>query len=155
MLDAIDWGIVIWLLLGALSVVGEALTGTLLLIPFAIAAIITAMAVALGADSFWALIVFAAVSLFVLALVFRFGRRLAVEPAATHEGARRYIDARGVVLIRIPEQDAGRVRVGGEEWRALSHSGRPIEPDARVRVIEIRGNALVVEPIQVGEVGSG
>lgn len=155
MLDAIDWGIVVWLLVGALSGVGEALTGTLLLIPFAIAAIIAAMAVALGADSFWALIVFGLVSLFALALVLRFGKRLAEEPAATKQGARRYIDARGVVLIRIPEHDAGRVRIGGEEWRSLSHSGVAIEPGTRIRVIEIRGNALVVETVQVGEDGAG
>ncbi len=154
MIDGIDWSIVIWLLLGALTGVGEALTGTLLLIPFVIAAIVAAIAVALGADTMWTLIVFGAVSLFVLSLVLRFGRRLDAQPAATHEGARRFIDARGVVTSRVPEEEAGRVRVGGEVWRALSHSGEPIETNARVRVLAIRGNALVVEPVQLDD-GSG
>jgi len=154
-LDAIDWTIVIWLVAGALSVVGELLTGTLLLMPFAIGAVVAAIAVALGADPMLTFAVFAAVSLSVLAVVLRFGKRLAAEPAATHEGAHRYVGARGVVTRPIAAEDAGQVRVRGELWRALAHAHLPIEPDVRVTVIEIRGNALVVEPIQFDEDGSG
>jgi membrane protein implicated in regulation of membrane protease activity len=149
-LDGIDIGIVIWLLTGLLAGVGEMLTGTLFLVPIVIGAVIAAVAVALGADSMVALTIFGGVTLLVLFWVLRFGRRSAAEPAATHEGARRYVDARGRVTAAISNDRAGQVKIGGELWRGISHSGRAIEPGTPIRVVAVSGNALVVEPAQPG-----
>jgi membrane protein implicated in regulation of membrane protease activity len=147
MIDGIDWGIVIWLVLAALSGVGEMLTGTYFLIPLLVAAIAAAIAVALGAEMIWVLLVFGAIALLGFSWVLRFAAATKGEPPATHEGALRYIDAHGSVTSDIQSPNAGRVQIGGESWRALSHTGDPIDAGVRVRVIEVRGNALVVEPI--------
>jgi len=41
---------------------------------------------------------------------------------------------------------SGYVRVGAELWRAeLAPGGAPVEPDARVRVLAVRGLTLIVE----------
>lgn len=147
MLDAIDWEILIWLLAAALSGVGEILTGSYFFIPLVIGAVAAAIAVALGVDIVVVLLVFGSIALAGLGWVLKYAARIRDEPPATHEGARRYVDAEGSVTKYIGEIDAGRVQLGGESWRALSHSGEPISVGTRVRVLEVRGNALVVEPM--------
>lgn len=146
MLEGIDWGIVLWLLAGVLSGVGELLTGTFFLLPFAIGAFVAAGLVLAGVNPFWVVVGFLAVTLGVLALVIRFGRRAKAEPPATREGANRYVDAKGFATSDIAGLEAGSVRIGAESWRALSDSGELIPTDAAVRVVAVRGNALVVAP---------
>ena len=147
MLDAIDWEILIWLVAAALSGVGEMLTGTYFFIPLVIGAVAAAIAVALGADIVLVLLVFGSIALVGLGWMLKFATRTKGEPPATHEGAHRYVNAEGSVTKDVSEVEAGRVQIGGESWRALSHSGESIATGTRVRVIEVRGNALVVEPI--------
>ena len=148
MLDAIDWAILFWLLAGILSGIGEVFTGTLFLLPFAVGAFAAAAAVALGADLVWVLIVFIVLTAATLAWAVRYGKRVSAEPPATREGANRYVDAAGVVTREIVGRDAGRVRIGAEEWRALAKDGKGVGVDVPVRVVEVRGNALVVEPAE-------
>lgn len=147
MLDGIDWSIVIWLVLAAISGIGEMLTGTYFLIPLLVAAVAAAIAVALGAEVMWVLLVFGVIALVGFGWVLKFAAATKEEPPATTEGARRYIDARGSVTSDIDTPNAGRVQIGGESWRALSATDEPIAAGVRVRVIEVRGSALVVEQI--------
>lgn len=145
MLDGIDWGVLIWLIVAAVSGLGEMLTGTFLLVPFAIASLAAAILVAIGVDITWVLFVFGVISLVVLRWGIRYGRRVNAEPPATREGAGRQIGAEGSVIRKIDPMTAGMVRLGTQEWRALSDSGDSIEVGARVRVLALRGSALVVE----------
>lgn len=144
MLEGIDWAIVLWLLGGLVSGLGELLTGGLFLLPFAIGAFAAAAAAAFGAGLPVVLVVFASCSAVTLAWAVRYGRRMRSVPPATHEGANRYVDAQGVITKTVEGTIAGRVRVGTESWRALSTSGTVLEAGTPVRVAEVRGNALVV-----------
>lgn len=146
MLEGIDWAIVLWLLAGVLSGVGELLTGGLFLLPFAVGAFAAAAAAAFGAGVPIVLVVFSLSSLVTLVWAIRYGRRMRSVPPATHEGANRYVDALGVVTKTVAGRDAGQVRVGTESWRALSAAGSTLEEGAAIRVVEVRGNALVVVP---------
>ena len=146
MLDGIDWEILIWIVAGVISSFGELITGTFFLVPVAAGAFAAAIVAALGADTVWVVTVFFVVALVVLAFVFWFAAQSRDDPPATHEGALRYVGAAGAVVADIDSVDGGRVRMGGESWRALSATGETIETGAFVRVREVRGNALVVEP---------
>ncbi len=147
MLDGIDIAVVVWLVLAALSGIGEMMSGTLFLLPIVAGAIVAAVLAALGLEMVWVLVVFAVIS--VSSLVWL--RRLAVhsdpEPSPVRAGASRYVDAIGLVTADISTLGAGRVRVETESWRALSVADEPIRAGSQVYVIEVRGNALVVEPI--------
>ncbi len=145
MLEGIDWGIVLWLLAGIISGVGELLTGSLFLLPFAVGAFAAAAAAALGAGGVWIAVVFMVATVGTLAWAVRFGKKVNAAPPATREGANRYVNVLGVVTSPISRSDSGRVRVGTESWRALSRSGAEIQVDQPVRVVEVWGNALVVE----------
>jgi membrane protein implicated in regulation of membrane protease activity len=146
MLEGIDWAILLWLLGGVISGVAELLTGTFFLLPFAVGAFAAAGAAALGAPMPMMLVVFAISTAATLAWAVRYGQRMRSAPPATHEGAGRYVDAEGVITQAIEGRNAGRVRVGGESWRALSTGGATIAEGTPVRVAEIRGSALVVVP---------
>ncbi len=146
MLDGIDWAIVIWLLAGALTGVGELLTGTMFLLPFAVGAFAAAGAAALGADPVVVFVVFLIGTGATLLWAVRYGKRVNAQPPATHEGANRYIASTGVVTAAVAGREAGQVRVRGELWRALSSSGESIAEESPIRVVAVRGNALVVEP---------
>ena len=146
MLEGIDWAIVFWLLAGVLSGVGELLTGTMFLLPFAGGAFAAAAVAALCAGPVWTLVAFLAVTMGTLVWAVRYSRRVKAEPPATREGAHRYVDVSGVVTRDIEGRAAGQVRLGTESWRALSSTGQSIAAGVPVRVIEVRGNALVVEP---------
>jgi membrane protein implicated in regulation of membrane protease activity len=145
MLEGIDWGIVLWLLAGVLSGVGELLTGTMFLLPFAVGAFAAAGAAAFGANLAIVVGVFVAVTMGTLAWAVRYAKKVDAQPPATREGANRYVGALGVVTREIVGRNPGQVQVGAETWRALSNSGGDIPIDADIRVIEIRGNAMVVD----------
>jgi membrane protein implicated in regulation of membrane protease activity len=147
MLDAIDFGIVLWLVVAAMSGLGEIVSGTLFLLPFTIGAFVAAGLVALGVDMVWALVVFAVISVSSLVWLRRFAVGGAAESAPNRAGGGRYIDAIGLVTEDIVGASAGRVRIETESWRARSSDGESISAGVKVRVVLVRGNALIVEPV--------
>lgn len=50
----------------------------------------------------------------------------------------------GFVTAAIPAEGKGRVKVGGEEWVAVAQNNEAIELDAKVNIIDVEGNKLVV-----------
>jgi len=146
MLEGIDWAILLWLLGGVVSGLAELLTGGLFFVPFAVGAFAAAGAAALGAGWPLTIAVFAVVSAATLGWAVQYGRKMRSVPPATREGAHRYVDAEGVVTRAIAGSTAGQVRIGAELWRALSADGATVATGTSVRVIEVRGNALVVVP---------
>ena len=62
-------------------------------------------------------------------------------------GASRYIGATAIVTEAVVRATgSGRVRMGTEDWRATTDGNDEIAADTEVRVIEVRGARLVVEP---------
>jgi len=53
------------------------------------------------------------------------------------------------------EQDRGQIMVRGELWRARSASGAALAPDTTVRVVDIQGLHLMVEPVSAEQESSG
>ena len=146
MLDAIDFGLLLWLVIAAMSGVGEMLSGTMFLLPFAVGAMVAAGLVAVGVDMVWAVVVFASISVATLAVLRRLTFSPTNEPSTVRAGGSRYAGAIGVATSNIVPSGGGRVRVETESWRALTDSDQEIPAGAKVRVVQVRGNALIVEP---------
>lgn len=133
--------------------IGEiAMPGTFFLLPFAIGALVAAILSLLSAPLVFTLPVFLMVS-FVVFLGFRpLARRLdASTPDVAGIGANRLLGVAGSVIEEIPATpgDAGMVRVGAEEWKAEATAGVALPVGLEIRVIEVRGTRLVVEPVEV------
>jgi membrane protein implicated in regulation of membrane protease activity len=55
------------------------------------------------------------------------------------------IGKEALVIEEMNENRTGRVKIGGEEWRAASKDGDPIAAGGRVRVLAVSGNTLIVQ----------
>jgi membrane protein implicated in regulation of membrane protease activity len=131
--------------------VGEiVLAGSFFLLPFAIGAVVASIVSLMNVGPTVSFPLFLAVS-FVVFLGFRpLARRLDADtPDVAGIGSNRLIGVTGSVTEEIPPAPgaAGMVRVGAEDWRADAADDLFVPVGARVRVLEVRGTRLVVEPI--------
>ena len=138
--------ILVWAIVAIVSGIGELLTGSFFLLPFAIGGVAAALAAAFGADMPVVLPLFLVVSLGSLVWLRRFAERSSKQAPEIQAGAGRYIGAVGSVTEAIDGSGEGRVRLEGQSWRALSADREAIAVGAQIRVVEVRGTALVVEP---------
>ena len=127
--------------------VGEMLTTSFFLAPFAIAAALAALAdVAVGEAAAW--IVFFTVALLTFVVVRPIVRSHLKMPPQIRTGSAALVGKQAVVLERIANREGvGCVRIDGEVWTARSYlDDHVIEPGTVVDVLEIKGaTALVSE----------
>lgn len=136
----------IWVVGAAALGVGEMLTAGFFLLPFAIGAVAAAILAFANVNVPIQLGVFVGASILSLWGLKRFAwsEREIVHPV----GAKRYVDARATVTEPIDRvRGVGRVRMDTEIWRATTTLDETIEPGTEVRVVDVTGARLVVEPI--------
>jgi membrane protein implicated in regulation of membrane protease activity len=141
-------GPVLWLIAAAVFGIGEMLTTSLFLAPFAVGAGVAAGVDALGAGALGSWIVFVVVSLLTLAILRPIARSHTRMPPQIRTGTAALIGKRAIVLERIENMEGvGCVKIDGEVWtaRALDED-QVIERGTRVHVVDIKGaTALVSE----------
>lgn len=141
----------IWLGTAAIFGIGEMLmAGSFFLLPFALGALTAALVAALVTAPFWSWLAFLIGSLASFIAMRPFARRLDASTPDVHgAGSNRLVGAVGIVLAPIPATpgDAGMVRVGAEEWRADTRPGVALSAGTKVRVLEVQGTRLLVEPV--------
>lgn len=138
-----------WIWTGAAVVlaVGEMLTAGFFLLPFAVGAAAAAVLAFLGVDLVVQLVTFAGVSIIFLVVLQRYARKEIEEPT-TPAGGTRYRGATAVVVEDVDRlRGTGVVRLESEEWRATTDLPGMIPVGREVRVVEVRGTRLVVEPV--------
>ena len=147
-----------WLMAFIILVVMEFLTMGLTTIWFAIGAL-TAFFASLFGVSFWIqIILFLVVSLVVLVVY----RPLAVKYVNSRR-TKTNVDDLVVKEAKVTEKidnlnQTGRVVLNGMDWSARTTIGGTIEVDTIVKVVEVKGVKLIVEPViseGVSSIGSG
>ncbi|CAB4957079.1 unannotated protein [freshwater metagenome] len=133
-------------LLGAVALgVGEVLTLSLFLGPFAVgggAAALTALA---GGGLGPQVLVFAVVTALVFGLVRPVAQRHLRQPSSTKTGTAALVGRTAVVVRAIEGPELlGQVRLDGEIWTARLEGHEPVPVGATVTVAEIRGATAVV-----------
>lgn len=136
-----------WIWLGAVVVlgIGEMVTAGLFMLPFAVGA------AAAGLLSFFNAAVWLQVTAFIgvsVASLFGLRQFATRDSEPTHAvGALRYVDALGTVIESVDRvAGTGKVRVDTEQWRATTDLDEVIENGTEVKIIDVRGARLVVEP---------
>lgn len=147
----------IWLAAAAVFGIGEILiAGSFFLMPFAVGALAAAVSSLLGSVLLsW--LIFLVVSVASFFAMRPLARRLeANAPSIAGIGANRLVGAEGIVLAPISATpgDAGLVKVGTEEWRADTNPGVALTAGSKVRILEIQGTRLLVEPTGIDDVVS-
>lgn len=134
----------IWLIAAGVLAIAEALSLDLVLLMFAVAALATAGAAALGAPVLLQVGVFAVVSVGLVATVRPLAKRRLTLPSHEKTGIEA-LKGRNAVVVRTVDQHGGRVKLAGEEWSAQAYDPLQVLPvGATVQVMEIRGATAVV-----------
>ena len=144
--SGLELDLIVWAIVAILSGIGELLTGSFFLLPFVIGAAAAGIAAAFGAELAVVLPLFLVVSLGSLVWLRRFADRFNEQAPVIQAGAGRYIGAVGSVTVDIEGSTEGRMQMDGQSWRALSANREAIAAGTQVRVVEVRGTALIVEP---------
>jgi len=136
-----------WVWLGAAVIlgIGEMITAGLFMLPFAIGAVAAAALAFFNVVVWIQLTVFLATSIAALWGMRRFAWRDKEPQYAV--GAKRYLDAVGTVIEAVDRvEGTGRVRLDTEQWRATTDLNDVIAVGTEVKVLDVRGARLVVEP---------
>ena len=134
----------LWFGLAAVFIIGEVFTEGFFLLWFGVGAALSGVLAMFGVGAAVQWAVFVVASGVLLAVSRRFADRF------THKqppgiGADRLIGRRGVVLAKIDNvENAGKVRIDKEEWRAESDDDSVIESGTRVEVVRLDGTHAVV-----------
>jgi membrane protein implicated in regulation of membrane protease activity len=139
---------VFWVILAVVLAVGEVVSLSFFLAPFAVGAIAAALLDAAGVGAIGQFAAFLASSLLLLGIVRPIARRHVNMPPQLRTGTAALVGETAVVLEPISnDDDVGSVRLKGQVWTARAYDdGDSYEPGRRVHVMEIRGaTALVTE----------
>jgi membrane protein implicated in regulation of membrane protease activity len=136
----------LWLIGGVLLLIAELIAPGFSLIFVGAAGIATGLlSLALGLPLVFQLATFAVLAFLAVRIV---GRRFyasrydySADPLLNDRAGR--LLGKVVVVVQAVDSHAGRVRVGDSEWSAR---GGPASPGERVRIVDIEGNCLKVEP---------
>ncbi len=139
---------VIWILLAAGFAVGEILSLSFFLAPFAGGALVAAVVDGAGAPDIASIAAFLVASTLFFGFLRPIALRHAKLPASLRTGTQALIGQTVTVMEPIDNvAGSGTVKLAGEVWTARSYlDDAPIPAGARVDVIEIKGaTALVTE----------
>lgn len=142
------WAI-LWLVAAAGFGFGELLiTGTIFLLPLAAGAVAASVASFAGVSLLLSLLVFVVVSGAGFYLMKPLINKLDIDlPNPKGFGANRLVGHHATVIRAIGTgESTGQVKVGGEVWTAVTEDGNSLEAGAAVKILEVVGNRVVVEP---------
>ena len=134
---------VFWIVIGVIVSALEMFVPGFFVIWFGVAAIVTGILSFFIHNSWVQFGVFLGLSA-VLVVSSRLIARRITKPEPEPVGSMRLDGVEGTVIQAIEPDRPGRIRVIGEEWRAMAE--RRIESGARVKVLKVEGTHVVVEP---------
>jgi len=141
----------LWIIIGVVLAALEMVVPGFVVLWFGVAGIVT------GILAFFISNVYAQLGIFIglsgiLVVASQVISRRITKPEPEPVGANRLVGVEGIVLRSITPNEMGRVKVLGEEWRAEAKTA--IEPGTRVKIVQVEGTHLVVEPAGQSPAGS-
>jgi len=137
----------IWMIIGILFVIIEIFDPAFFFISLGVGAIVTglvAMLPIVERSIPLQILIFAICSFIAFLFMRKLGKKVLAHPAGeTNVFALK--GKSGHITQAIEKDGRGYVKVGGEEWVAISQDGQSIDKDAKVEIIEIDGNKLIVK----------
>ncbi|MDP8201154.1 MAG: NfeD family protein [Candidatus Tenebribacter burtonii] len=138
---------VIWVAIGIICVIIEIFTPGFLFFSFGIGAILTGLAALIIPSITFQILTFAILTLIVFVLSRKFSKKL-ISTNYEDTNVKALIGKTGRVTQKIPANEKGYVKIGGEEWVAVSKDSKEIKKDARITINDIEGNKVIVTVIE-------
>jgi membrane protein implicated in regulation of membrane protease activity len=144
-IDQSAW-VTMWLIAAGVLAIGEMVTAGFFLLPFAAGAAVAGILALLSVSVPVQIVTFVLVSVLSLWLLQRFAKK-DVRGELLPVGAARYVGASAIVLQPVKRFQDGMVKMGTQEWRATTDKDEELPAGTEVRIIEVRGARLVIEPV--------
>lgn len=137
-----------WVIIGLVLIIAEMFTSGFVLAVFGLAGIAAGMLALMGLGTTVQLLGFVVITLVLFVAVRPLMlRHFAGEGGKVKTNVEALIDREGLVMERIDAlAHTGRVKVGGEDWRAVTGDDAVIETGAKVKVLKVDGAKLIVRP---------
>ena len=137
-----------WLIVALAFFILEIFTTGVAVICFSFGAVGSCVAALCGANLTWQVIIFAIVTLlsfiFIRPMLIKLFYKKGKDDVKTNADA--LIGRRGIVSEAIdPSTGAGRVKVDGDDWKAVSADDQPIELGARVKILKLDSVIVTVK----------
>lgn len=139
----------IWMVIGIVCVIIEIFDPAFFFLALGIGAIATALvalAPVVAGNVVLQVVIFAVFSFIAFLLMRKLGRKVLSNPG-TETNVNALIGKIGTVTRDIPLEGKGYVKIGGEEWSAVEQESRAVLQGARVEVLAIDGNKVVVRQV--------
>jgi membrane protein implicated in regulation of membrane protease activity len=138
----------IWLILAALLYVGEMLSVSFFLLPFAVGASAATIASFLGGELWlqWTLMI--VVSILALIATRPVAKKLTATAQTEKSGVDRLIGMTGQVVAGSSPSGENRARIDREVWNVTTESGERLDVGAAVQVLRVDGAHLIVKAIE-------
>lgn len=138
---------VIWVAIGIVCVIIEIFTPGFLFLSFGVGAILTGLAALIIPSIAFQVLTFAIITLIVFMLSRKFSKKL-ISNNYEETNVKALVGKTGKVTHEIPANEKGYVKIGGEEWAAVSKDNNKIDKDTRITVNDIEGNKVIVTIIE-------
>ena len=137
---------IIWIIIGAIFIVAEIFSVSFFAGPVGLACLVAAILNKAGATTTWQLVGFSVTSVGLLLAVRPIWKRM-MENMSDKEvsGIDTYVGRQGKITETVdPQAETGRIKIGGENWRAVPDKNIIIEEGSLATVIRIEGSKAVV-----------
>lgn len=138
---------IIWVVIGIICIIIEIFTPGFLFLSFGVGAILTGLVALIIPSMVFQILTFAVITLIVFLLSRKFSKKL-ISADYEDTNVKALIGKSGKVTQEIPANEKGYVKIGGEEWAAVSQDNKEIKKNARVTIKDIEGNKVIVTVIE-------
>ncbi|HEW92704.1 MAG TPA: NfeD family protein [Thermotogaceae bacterium] len=138
-----------WVILGVILTVIEIVTPTFFIFWFGLGAFAASVLAYFDFSILFQTVTFVLVSGILVALTRPFAKKF-VGSSEKEINVDEIIGQVGRVTKEIKPGSFGIVKVGSEEWRAVSNFEGVIRKDSRVKILKLEGTTLIVEPLKEG-----
>ncbi|MBN2460847.1 MAG: NfeD family protein [Candidatus Cloacimonetes bacterium] len=143
-------GWAVWIMIGIICMIVEIFTPGFLFMSFGIGAILTGVFSIFIDNITIQILLFTVITFLVFVNLRRLSKRLISENTPeTNIFALR--GKSGIITKGIPVDGRGYVKIGGEEWSAVSEDGKDIACGEKVQVVSFEGNKLIVKKLKIEE----
>ncbi len=140
----------IWIAAGIICMIIEIFTPGFLFMSFGIGAIVTGILSIFVNNINIQVVIFIVITFLLFINLRKFSKKL-----ISNESEETNIFAlkgkKGIVTREIPEDGRGYVKIGGEEWSAVTRDGKAIAEGEKISVESSEGNKLIVSKIEAKE----
>lgn len=138
---------IIWVAIGIICIIIEIFTPGFLFLSFGVGAILTGLAALIIPSIVFQILTFAVITLIVFLLSRKFSKKL-ISADYEDTNVKALVGKTGKVTQKIPANEKGYVKIGGEEWAAVAKDNGEIAKDVQVTINDIEGNKVIVTLIE-------